>query len=433
MIKEYDEKTEGIIRSGKYLIIPEIIVGKDVVFKASCIATSGISCSGKVNALFDLIVFGDIRAQEMEVKGRLVCTGECKVQNTIIVQNDIWAEELFADYIETHDSIVAQNIDAKNINSEGSILIGKTLAIEELASSSRSILCGETAYGAGKVSANVVITGEPLDLDDGVDAVTSPNVYFHTENPMSETYIEDFKSLSKEYKEKNDFKGYIDALIESSCDQRKNTRLKKYAQVLAALPAQESVIRNQCRDVSLLLWMCDIEKSGLFIDWDIVTQWEKCLADLFTRLARNQSPTDGETCACKTDALKIGDKLIHSSNGSGVVETIGKTNTGTIVSVRFAEDGQVKKYLFPASEVHFRKICSPSNNSSTTHYRESIVCEPESYEDWLMLSSLLHEHGKDLAPELSLTIFTLLSSCFGLKAKFVTDRFREKGWVPYAE
>ena len=52
MIKEYDEKTEGIIRSGKYLIIPEIIVGKDVVFKASCIATSGISCSGKVNALF---------------------------------------------------------------------------------------------------------------------------------------------------------------------------------------------------------------------------------------------------------------------------------------------------------------------------------------------------------------------------------------------
>ena len=431
MIKEYDEKTEGIIKSGQYLVIPELIVGDDLVFKASCIATAGISCSGKVSAFFDLVVFGDVRAQEIEVKGRFVCTGVCEAENNLIVQNDIWAEEISADYIETHDKVVAQEIDAKTLSAEGSILIGKTLAIEEMASSNRSILCGETAYGAGRVSANVIITGEPLDLDDGMDAVSSPNVYYHAENNGKKH--EEIETLSKKFEEKNDFKGYIFALIERTFDQKRIDRLNKYVQVLSVIEAQSSEIYTKCRDTALLLWMSDIISSGLFTDWEKIKQWYKCLLDSFTRLSRNEPPTGNETTVCKTEKLRVGDTLIHRSYGTGTVEVIEKTFDGKIVSVRYAKDRQIRMHRFPISEAYFRMVGMPNESSISNRYRESITCEPESYEDWLMLSLFLHEYGKDYAPEFSLIIFALLSSNFGLKTKFVTDRFAEKGWKLYAE
>ena len=62
---------------------------------------------------------------------------------------------------------MAQSIDADIVQADGNIIIGKTLAVEEKAQTYQKVICGETAYGAGKIIASTILTSEPLDLDDG--------------------------------------------------------------------------------------------------------------------------------------------------------------------------------------------------------------------------------------------------------------------------
>ena len=91
-MRYFDDKTKGIIESENRLIIQRIDVLDDVTFKASYIVSSGLYCKGKITALFDLMVMGDLEADELDVKGRFVCMGNCIVSKSITVQNDIWAD-----------------------------------------------------------------------------------------------------------------------------------------------------------------------------------------------------------------------------------------------------------------------------------------------------------------------------------------------------
>ena len=159
----YDDKTPNAITSGTQLLISSSHSSEDVTFRASYIVSSDLTCQGKVTALFDLFVFGDVHADEIEVKGRFICMGHCIVTGAIVVQNDIWCEDVQAASITCHDRIVAQSIDVDTIIADGSIIIGKTLAIEQKAQTNQNVICGETAYGAGRIIASSILTAEPLD------------------------------------------------------------------------------------------------------------------------------------------------------------------------------------------------------------------------------------------------------------------------------
>src|SRR5665647_216725 len=144
----YNDKTIGIVASDGRFILPYCIDCDDVTFKASYIVASNIKCKGKITALFDLIVIGDLEANEIDVKGRFLCMGKCKA-DTIIVYDEIWSEEITAISIETNSRITAQALKAKTIIAEGSILIARTLDIGSTAESKKAIICGETVFGSG--------------------------------------------------------------------------------------------------------------------------------------------------------------------------------------------------------------------------------------------------------------------------------------------
>ena len=133
----FDDKTKGTIESGRRFILPTFNQCDEATFKASYIVTSDVKCDGKITALFDLIVLGSIEAAELDVKGRFICLGKCDVSGTILVQNEIWVNDVRAKNIETNDRIFAQEIDVETIIANGSIVVGKILAVEKLAKRDR--------------------------------------------------------------------------------------------------------------------------------------------------------------------------------------------------------------------------------------------------------------------------------------------------------
>ena len=57
-----------------------------------------------------------------------------------------------------------------------------------------------------------------------------------------------------------------------------------------------------------------------------------------------------------------------------------------------------------------------------------MTCNINDYQEWLTALEVLNENKKLLGDNLHNAIFDLLIEKIGLKAKFVEDRFKEKGW-----
>lgn len=294
----FDDKTDGIIESNGGLILPVFEACSDAIFKASYIVASNIKCSGKITALFNLTVLGDVKAAELEIKGRFICTGKCVIDGALIVQNDIWAEGIRADAIESHDRIVVQEIDADTVKADGDIIVGKILAVTKLAHSGKNILCGETAYGSGKVAAITVITGEPIDLDDGKEAVVDPNSYkpkvvAGTPPTQAENTIANPDFIST-----GDWSGYLDWLIENTANKSDKQQFKAWKEKLSKV---DGLVRNgfiDCRDLTLLIWTVEIACSDYFCKWSQV----KALLDAIDKHFSVLAQTDKTSIACVVDS-----------------------------------------------------------------------------------------------------------------------------------
>lgn len=357
----YDDKTKGVIESGRRFILPSFKPCDEATFKASYIVASNVKCNGKITALFDLIVLGDIEATELDIKGRFVCLGSCEVSGSIVVQNEIWVNDIRASNIETHDRIVAQDIDGGTIVADGSIIVGKILAVEKIAKSEKNILCGETAYGAGKVAANTVITGEPLDLDDGEEAVVSPNMY-RPSAAQSQTLTsaaataETVDLISRgemEYAPLGNFRDYLDFLISDSCDDECKVKFAHWRNVIceAETVCQSRIV--EYKNVAMTIWLSEIVGSAYFKNWD-----------------------------------KIGD-------------------------------------LFNAFENHFKSLIQRDRNA--------VLCSIGSYKECIEALAVLSRYGTLIDDAVYNMAFELVISNLGLKAKFVSERLKEKGWEAHAE
>lgn len=333
----YDDKTKGAIASGRRFILPSFKQCDEATFKASYIVASDIKCDGKITALFDLIVMGTIEASEVDVKGRFVCLGKCDVSGAILVQNEIWANDIRAKSIETNDRIYAQEIDAETITAEGSIVVGKILAVEKIAKSEKIILCGETAYGAGKVAANTIITGEPLDLDDGEEAVILPSIYKpSTTHTQSAAYIDTSEPIDlvaygeKKYASLGNFRGYLDYLISVTCDDESKDR---YSHWKSVLEEAESVYQSGIgayRNITLLIWLTEITMSSFFKNWDKITD----LFDAFEKHFKYLVEGSGDSITCSIESY--GDWLealsILSRLGALIDSNVSRTAFEMVVS-----------------------------------------------------------------------------------------------------
>jgi (2Fe-2S) ferredoxin len=310
----YDDKADGIIESGSRFILPKFEPCDEATFKASYIVTSKVECEGKITALFDLVVLGDVKAKELDVKGRFTCLGTCEVGGSIVVQNEIWANDLRAVNIESHDRIVAQEIDGGTIVADGSIVVGKILAVEKLAKSEKNILCGETAYGAGKVAANTIITGEPLDLDDGEDAIVSPNSYqpvaektLSTPSGFTSTETVDLIAYGEsEFALQNDFIGYLDFLISIIHDDVNTAKFAHWKEVISEAESVRQSGINEYTNVALVIWLAEVALSPYFKNWEKVREHFKAFESHFKCLIerdKNVVGCDIETYSVWLDAL----------------------------------------------------------------------------------------------------------------------------------
>ncbi len=288
----YNDKTIGIVASDGRFILPYCIDCDDVTFKASYIVASNIKCKGKITALFDLIVVGDLEANEIDVKGRFLCMGKCKA-DTIIVYDEIWSEEITAISIETNSRITAQALKAKTIIAEGSILIAQTLDIDSTAESKKAIICGETIYGSGIVSTPTLFTGEPLDLDDGEDAVftkdDSANQISRKLTTPADSHINStpeensIQMGEKNFELENDYCGYLDFVIAKAHDDEEREKFKRWKIILSEIESNYLSIES-CKNAVQLIWLSEVAGSDHFRNWlridEMFIMFDQHFADL---------------------------------------------------------------------------------------------------------------------------------------------------------
>ncbi len=421
-MKLYDDKTKNVIKSGTQLLIMEIDSSEDVTFKASYIVASDLHCAGKITALFDLIVYGNVNAEEIDVKGRFVCLGSCSVSRTIVVQDQIWCEELRANSITCHNIIVVQSIDADKINADGNILVGKTLAIEEKVQTFQNVICGETAYGAGKIAASRILTVEPLDLDDGEEAIESPFLFAPQ---MSSCEDPKLAKLSAKYASTNDYISYIKNLSVNT-DVSAQARFQKY---LAAMKKVESVYPSglsKLKDVSLLFWMIEISESKYFYGWNRINEWTGVLLNHFRSIVERKAIRLQEP----KPALKLekGNVVSHSNFGKGIVRAINivvlKGKPSKIAVIDFETSGE-KKFPLPGS-LKFFTVLSEREEPSSDKQKVTLQCDVSSYSEWVSFMYLIDQHKEFLGKDLYEFVYGVLLAKIGLKSKFVEDRFIEK-------
>ena len=65
---------------------------------------------------------------------------------------------------------------------------------------------------------------------------------------------------------------------------------------------------------------------------------------------------------------------------------------------------------------------------SSEEIRQSITCEINSYAEWISALSISNQYKEYLGDALYHIVFDLLLDKIGLKAVFVENRFKEKGW-----
>lgn len=420
----YDDKTKDAIKSGNQLIFPNINEADDITFKASYIISGDCRCAGKISALFDLIVFGNVIAEEIDIKGRFVCMGQCNISETIIVQNDIWAEDIQAKSVICQDRIVAQSIDADTVIADSNIIIGKTLAIAEQAKTYQNVICGETVYGAGKIIASSILTAEPLDLDDGEEVLESPFQYVPKSSNSATTEL---SRESAKYVKNNDYSGYLSKLMKIP-DQTLKARFGHYLTVLKAVDIAYPTSIPEFKDASLLIWMIEISNSDYFKDWPKIREWMEFVLSHFKDMAEGQSFGLHEPKPASN--LDKGYTVLHKQYGRGIVSSVLQASSAGKISrmatVAFELHGE-KKFPLPTS-LKFFSILSEHEVSSENVVKSSIQYNIDGYSEWLSALQSIYTYKEYLGTSLYNTLYSLLLSKLGLKPKFVEDRFKEKGW-----
>jgi hypothetical protein len=301
MMTTYDDKTDGTSESNGRFVLASFTPCTEVTFKASYIVASNVRCEGKITALFDLIVLGNVEATELDVKGRFVCLGKCDVVGLIVVHNDILAENICAMNIETHDQIIAQEIDAKKVRADGNIIVGKTLFIADVAESSKNIMCGETVYGAGKVIAKAVLTGEQIDLDGGDVAVSTFNSNSSSTNDANYISPTEEKLITfgeKGFAPENDYCGFLDVVTSKANDDYDKQRFTQWSNVLTEAERISQTDIGTYTDVAILIWLAEIAGSDYFRNWNKIDELFYILDSHFTELVRDAK----ESVTCIIDS-----------------------------------------------------------------------------------------------------------------------------------
>ena len=290
------------------------------------------------------------------------------------------------------------------------------MAIEDLAYSEQNILCGETAYGAGRISASCITTVEELDLDKGIDAVVNPNkISFDKKNSLSSF------DFGREYIAKNDFNAYLKELKDTT-DQQLLNSLKRWQNALnqtAELFKDREPKHLDCYDLGLLLTLTEISQSIYFKGWTKIQDWNSRIQSHFERLSSADS-SDIDIPMSITD-FKIGKRVVHKNFGSGQIVSIN--------NLRFVvlfDTGAQREFGLMVGRKFFSAERERIGNIN--EIIERLYINPMGYGEWIAFISILKLYGSLYTEKLVEIIEDLLYSKIGLKTKFVKDIIQNNGW-----
>lgn len=420
-MKVFDDKSKGIAKCEKYMVLQSVEEAQDVTFKSSYIVVGNVTCEGKITALFDFVVFGDVSATDVEVKGRFVCLGECRIVGQLVVQNDIWVDEIEATKIVSRDRVVAQNIDVCELMTEGSVIIGKTLSIEKIAEIGDILLCGETAYGSGHVAASTVITVEPLDLDDGEEAIVEPNTY----NPVSKSSgnYSALDIVKSKYFQSEDYEGYIADLLQLDLKDEEKNKLNIWLEWLYRLEKEAANNFEECSDAILLINCYQMIQSSYFSEWGLLLDWKSKMLERFEKMLAG---TEKKYQLVPCNSMKIGDEVQHLKYGRGRVVNDYSDWMSKYVEIKFANMDSTKKFTIPDAYKFFKKIVEIQVEKTEKY--EKLDCVVNGYQEWLNSLMIINKFHNDMSDTIYSALFDRLMAYVGLKSKYMIDRFKEKGW-----
>lgn len=413
----YDDKTPGIIKSGNYFFINSVKSRTEAVFRASYIVGSNLHVEDKITASFDLVVLGDVEAQDIDVKGSFICFGNCNVYNSLTVQGKMFGRSIQAKSVEVHDEVTAQEINADIINVDGNIIVGQTLAVEISAESGQKIICGETAYGAGTIAAREIITGEELDMDDGMKSVVEP-----TRILVGNTYESQVGSLGKKYAIRNDYNSYLTELRNGEGDRILQSSIARWERTLNEVSGVIKQSKFTCYNIGLLLSLVELSNSVYFSGWEKIAQWQQLFIDKFNKMANGEELELPKSLTLNT--LFINQKVRHKTYGTGIIKTLSKTS---IVKATVAFDsGKIVEFQMDIAIKNFsldeEDVLSPGE------ILNMLFIKPKEYGEWISYLNVLRVYRDKFSKNLYNISIKLLYASIGIKSKFIMDRLNENGW-----
>jgi len=217
----------------------------EIVFKASSVVLANAICRGDIIANFDLVVLGDIKAYSVVAKGRLFCLGSIEAGK--IMANEIIATKISAHVIHSCERIMAQEINADEIRSDGNILVCKDITVEKLIETSGAIVCGEGLYASyGKVKANVIMAADNIEVDENEFEFANEPLILRREVGMDEIDGEfDYNAYKNQRNKEVEMfvkKGDLSGLAVYLKDNKDLEFLSKYTMVLEII--KQNPIKN---------------------------------------------------------------------------------------------------------------------------------------------------------------------------------------------
>lgn len=141
---------------------------KKLVFNESYTVMGRKLKAPSVYACYDLTVIGDIEADEIEITGNLLVTGNIKARSVSCLKSLTCGGDIDAETISGNE-IVAENIKCRTLTSSGNVIIRSVIDVQESIVSDKSVMTGEGILGSGRFSAKNAVAAEYFEFDGEVE------------------------------------------------------------------------------------------------------------------------------------------------------------------------------------------------------------------------------------------------------------------------
>ena len=181
------DKSEKV-SSGKN-ITDSASYGQPVYFHESYIVTGDLKAP-KVYGSYDLVILGDLTADEIEVKGKLTVTGKIRTRDLYVEKSLVCGKEIASGRIVVSGNLQAESIYCDVLNCYGNVVVQTIAEVNKEIEAHNSFVALEGIIGKGNICSSKIITGEYFEFEG---KVTGQVIDLGGED-TSEDYIEEFKN-----------------------------------------------------------------------------------------------------------------------------------------------------------------------------------------------------------------------------------------------